>query len=109
MSQEYANYVVELLAPLGRVQARRMFGGYGLYLDKLMFALIADDQLYLKADAANRPQFTARDMVPFTYERNGKPVSLGYHALPPEAFEDPDDLLALARSAFEAALRQRRK
>ncbi|WP_203301031.1 TfoX/Sxy family protein [Marinobacter sediminum] len=27
-----------------------MFGGYGIYYDGLMFALVADDVLYFKAD-----------------------------------------------------------
>lgn len=107
-SREFADFIVELLEPLGRIKARRMFGGFGLYLDGLMFALIADDTLYLKADADNRAAFAARAMPPFQYARQGKTVALSYHAAPPEALEEPDDLLALARLAFAAALRSRR-
>ncbi len=107
-SREFADYVVELLEPMGRVTAKRMFGGFGLYLDGLMFALIADDTLYLKADAGNRAVFAARVMPPFAYVRQGKSVALSYHAAPAEALEEPDDLLALARLAFAAALRSRR-
>ena len=77
-SREFADYLVELLAPLGPVTAKRMFGGFGLYLDGLMFAIIVDDSLYLKADAENRATFAARDMAPFVYERQGKPVAMAY-------------------------------
>lgn len=108
-SREFADYLVELLEPLGRVKAKRMFGGFGLYLDGLMFALIADDTLYLKADAENRATFAARQMPPFVYQRKGKLVTLSYHAAPAEALEDPEILLDLARLAFAAALRGRRK
>jgi DNA transformation protein len=37
----------QLLGAAGRSVARRMFGGFGLYCDGVMFALIADDVLYL--------------------------------------------------------------
>lgn len=109
MSREFADYVVDLLRPLGPVHARRMFGGFGLYLDGSMFALIVDDTLYLKADAANRAVFAGRDMAPFTYARQGKMVSLAYHAVPAEALDEQEDLLALARLGFEAALRTRKR
>ena len=44
VSDEFRDFVLEQLAPAGRVAARAMFGGVGLYLDGLFFALI-DDQL----------------------------------------------------------------
>lgn len=53
-------HVLELLDGLGAVGARRMFGGYGLYRNDVMFALIADDTLYFKVDEHNRAEFEAR-------------------------------------------------
>lgn len=107
-SREFSDYVVELLEPLGAVRAKRMFGGYGLYLDSLMFALIADDTLYVKADAENRGEYEKREMAPFHYQRQGKTVTIAYHAVPAEALDDRGDLLALARLGFAAALRGRK-
>ena len=109
MSQDFADYVVDLLRPLGPVRAKRMFGGFGLFLDGLMFALIIDDTLYFKADAVNRPIFNARQMAPFEYLRQGRLVALSYLAAPAEALEDEEDLLTLAKLGFEAALRGRKK
>ena len=57
MSQALVDHCLELLAPLGAVRAKRMFGGYGLYCDELFFALLAADRLYLKVDASTRPAF----------------------------------------------------
>ncbi|MDE2585460.1 MAG: TfoX/Sxy family protein, partial [Betaproteobacteria bacterium] len=62
VSREYLDYLLESLAPLGRVVAKRMFGGTGLFLDGLMFAIVIDDQLWLKADDRNRAEFTALDL-----------------------------------------------
>ena len=46
------------MAPLGKVTARSMFGGYGIFLDGAMFALISpENELYFKADEVNRDAF----------------------------------------------------
>lgn len=92
---------------LGTLKAKRMFGGHGLYLDDVMFGLLSDETLYFKADAGNQAVFDARDMPPFIYTRQGKPVTLSFRAPPAEAFDDPADLLALARLGVEAAWRTR--
>lgn len=108
VSADFRDYILELLAPLGKlgtIRAKRMFSGAGLFLDDRMFAILIDDTLYLKADDGNRAAYIARGMTPFVYERQGKEVALGYYAVPPEALEDQADLPALARLGIEAALR----
>jgi len=107
---DYVDYLLEQLAPLavlGTLKAKRMFGGHGLYLDGVMFGLVSDDILYFKADLGNQGMFDARDMPPFIYTRQGRPVTLSFRAPPAEAFEDPAELLALARLGVEAAWRNR--
>src|SRR5256885_6202107 len=105
MSTAFAAHVTELLRGLGRLQARPMFGGHGLYCDGAFFALVLDDVLYLKADDHSRPRFLAAGLEPFVYERQGKRASLGYYRAPPEALESPDAALAWGREALGAALR----
>jgi len=102
---EFAGFVVESLQPLGPVSARRMFGGHGIFLEGLMFGLIADDQLYLKADDSNRAAYEAEGLAPFTYTRGGKTLELSYRQAPGEAFDDPEVLCSWGREAFAAALR----
>ena len=48
VGKEFMIFVQEALAPVGVIRIRRMFGGAGVYADDLFFAIIADDQLYLK-------------------------------------------------------------
>ena len=81
-----------------------MFGGAGVFLDGLMFGLIADDTLYLKVDDRNRADFEALSLPPFTYSKNGKDFAMSYCLAPADILEDPHDLVAWARKAFEAAL-----
>ena len=107
-SSPFAEHVAELLEPLGGIQLRRMFGGYGIFKDGVMFALIADDTLYFRTDAASRSAFEARDLEPFVYDKAGRATSMPYHRAPDEGFDDPDVMRDWARDAFAAAVRGRR-
>ncbi len=102
---EFVDYLLEVLEPFGRVRARRMFGGYGLYHQDVMFALVAGERLYLKCDDSTLEQFLARDMEPFQYRKGGKWVQLSYYSAPEEIFDDPDTAVYWARLAFTAAWR----
>jgi DNA transformation protein len=100
-------YLLELMRPLGDVKARRMFGGYGIYMGDLMFGLVADDVLYLKTDANNRKLFDAAAMPPFVYQAKGKPMAMNYSRCPDEALESVSEMRVWAEIAISAALRAR--
>ncbi len=99
------DHCLELLAPMGALQSRRMFGGHGLRIDGLFMALIAYDRLYLKTDTMTRPAFAEAGCEPFVYEGKGKPVTMSYWTVPPQALESPELMRPWARLAVEAALR----
>jgi DNA transformation protein len=82
-----------------------MFGGNGLYHEGLMFAIVMDQRLYLKADEANRPEFEALGLAPFTYAMKGKEVALSYWAAPDAIFDEPSEAVRWAQSSWDAALR----
>ena len=107
-ANEFVTHVLDLLEPLGPVNARAMFGGYGIYLDGLMFALIADDCLYLKADDTSRAEFEAAGLEAFQYTKKGKIYQMSYHAAPEDALEDAELLRDWARKAVDAAMRAAR-
>lgn len=107
MSQALVDHCLELLAPLGTVRARRMFGGHGLYIDDLFIALIAFERLYLKADAQTQPAFSAAGCEPFVYDGKNKPIQLNYWTVPAETMESPALMQPWARQAMAAALRAR--
>ena len=71
---EFVDYLVESLTPLGDVQARAMFGGWGFYLDGRMFALVAFETFYIKADDGNRADFESRGLgaLPLRGQGQGK-------------------------------------
>jgi len=107
-SRELIDYLVDRLGPLGDVRARAMFGGHGLYLDGLMFALVASDTLYLKVDDGTLDRYRAEGLEPFKPSTD-RSMTMSYYPLPEEVFEDQDSLIEWAREAFAAAMRGRRK
>ena len=109
-SSPFAEHCLDLLAPLGPVTLRRMFGGWGFWLRGDFLALIAYDRLYLKADDLTREVFLAAGSEPFVYHgRRGDEVSMSYYAAPDEALEDPEGMRPWAIRAAEAALRARQQ
>ena len=109
VSKEYKTFLEELFGGFGPVTIRNMFGGGGVYHDGVMFALIADDTLYLKADETNRADFEAEGMGPFTYTGKRKPVSMSYWELPGALYDDPDAFSEWALKAFDVALMAKQK
>jgi DNA transformation protein and related proteins len=107
VSQALVDHCLELLAPLGTVRAKRMFGGHGLYIDELFIAIIAFERLYLKVDAQTQPTFKCAGCEPFVYDGKGKPITMSYWTVPAEAMESPALMQPWARQAIEAALRAR--
>jgi DNA transformation protein len=95
--------VRELFSAFGPVTVRRMFGGAGIYADGVMFALIVDDAIFLKADSATQDRFRAEGQGPFVYEGKGKPMTFSYWRLPDRLYDDPDELADWARAALALA------
>lgn len=104
---EFLAHVLDLLAPLGGVDARRMFGGYGLYCGDVFFGILLDNTLYLKADDQNRRDFERAGSEIFSYARAGKHATLNFYRAPEEAMDTSLVMLPWARSSVAAALRSR--
>jgi DNA transformation protein and related proteins len=104
VSSDYLSFVLEQLAGLGGVSARRMFGGVGLYCEELFFGLIDNDTLYLRVNDDNRADYTARGMGQFRPYADRPEVSMTYYETPAEILEDPPQLVAWAQRSVAAAL-----
>ncbi len=119
MSDPFHDYVKDLFAGLGAIAIKRMFGGAGVYADGVMFALIADEAVYLKADDALRSELRDAGGEPFVWTpqsgpRAGERVDMGYVSLPDDAADDPDlacvwGAKALAVARTKAAAKKPRK
>ena len=105
LDKELVSYVVDLMQSIGPVYAKSMFGGHGIFLDGLMFALVADSVLYLKADTETVNEFIDRDLEAFTYNKKGKQFKMRYYQAPDEVLEDSEIMNLWANNAYSVALR----
>lgn len=104
---DFVDHLRDLFRSLGVIDARRMFGGHGIYHDDLMFAIVMDDVLYLKADEKSAVFFERCGLSKFSYQRNGSTANLSFYCAPESIMEDSGEALLWARRALEAALRAR--
>jgi DNA transformation protein len=106
ISQEYLNHVSEMLNEFGPVEAKRMFGGAGIFRDNLMFILIVDETIYFKVDDNNAVDFEAEGLEPFSYDtKSGVRTIHGLRLAPECCLEDPTEMAIWAQKAFDAALK----
>ena len=78
--KDLLNHVMELLSPLGGISSRAMFGGYGIYHEGDMFALISDTGLHFKVNETNLAAYQNAGSVQF------KPMP--YYEVPGDVIED---------------------
>jgi DNA transformation protein len=104
----YLEFLLEQLGPLGNMSTRAMMGGYCLYCDGIVFALVARNALFLKADDINRPAFQARRLKPFRPFEDQDAV-MSYYEAPPEIFEDSDAMREWCGGSVEAGRRAHEK
>ena len=102
---ELIRHLLELMQTLGPVEARRMFGGHGLFVDGLMFAMVASGELYLKVDQQTLFDYEDLGLQPFTYLRGGKTCALSYYQAPEDLFEDQQQMRYWGNRAIEVAMR----
>lgn len=98
---EFVEFVLEQMASAGQVRARRMFGGYGIYLAEHFVAIVLNEKLFLKADDSTQPEFEARGLKQLVFRMKTKQIPARYFEAPPEVFDDPEEMarwLQLART-----------
>lgn len=84
------------------VRMKAMFGGYGIYQDEALFALIDDDRLYFKVDDISATEYEAAGCGPWVMY-DGK-ANMKYREVPDAALTDPKKLKGLIDHAVKVAI-----
>ena len=104
---DFGEWVREHLAALGPLEIKRMFGAAAVYANGLIFALLDDGVVWLKADEVNAPLLTEAGSRQFTSPtKDGSMMAMAYWSLPESALDDPDEAVDWARKSIDAALRK---
>ena len=96
--ESFKDFIVDQLRELDNLEARRMFGSFGLYRDETFFGIVSKGRLYLKVDEATVGEYRKRKMKPF--RPNAKQTLKSYYQVPVDIIEDADQLAAWARRAI---------
>jgi len=93
----------ERLAPLGTIESRTQFGGYALAVERVVFALVNNDALYLRASEPLREYITQCPLEPLVFRKRGVLVSLNYYRVDDALWQEPAHLLRLSAASLETA------
>lgn len=96
--ESFKDFVLDQLRGLDDVEARRMFGGYGLYQDETFFGIIHKDRVYFKIDGSTVGEYRKRKMKPF--RPNANQTLKSYYQVPLEILEDAERLGEWATQAI---------
>lgn len=61
---DFVEYIADQLRDAGNISYRKMFGEYGVYCDGKIFALICNDQLFIKITEAGKQMAPHLEMAP---------------------------------------------
>ncbi len=108
-SEDFTNFVLELLNPIHAVTPRKMFGGVGLYADGQICALITStDVLHFKVDDVNKADYVEAEAKQF--------MRMPYFEVPVDVLETPDELkvwfeksVAVSKRAGEVKAKKKKK
>jgi len=104
---DFGEWVREHFEALGPLEIKRMFGAAGVYANGLIFALLDDGVVWLKADEVNAPLLAQAGSRQFTYPmKGGAMMAMAYWSLPESALDDPNEAVGWARQSIDAALRK---
>ncbi len=97
----FRDFVLEQLGAVGGVSCRSMFGGYGLYREKLFFGIIFKGRIYFKVSDESRPHYAAAGKKPFK-PYAGKTMT-SFYEVPEDVLESTPKIAEWAETAVRAA------
>ncbi|MGD8109010.1 TfoX/Sxy family DNA transformation protein [Vibrio sp. TRT 21S02] len=98
---------MRLFEQLGRIKSRSMFGGFGVFADSTMFALVVNDKLHIRADEQSAEMFKSQGLEPYVYKKRGFPVVTKYFAMPEAWYDDKERIISLAQKALVVAKQEK--
>lgn len=94
---------LKLFEKFGKVKSRSMFGGFGIFVDDAMFALVVNNALHIRSCKPLEEQFKKENYQPYVYKKRGFPVITKYFSLPDSLWNNSEDILNIAQVALKSA------
>lgn len=97
----------ECLSPLGEIGCRSLFGGYSLTVENVVFAMVSEGELYLRACEQTEVYFVKRASQPLLYNKRGRTIELNYYRVDEGLWSDREKLVQLSMDALFSARREK--
>lgn len=88
---------------------RPMMGSYILYYEGKAFAIVAEEELYLKGSKEKASWYLERGGKQFTYTKEGKDAHLYYYAAPSEVMENKETFSEWVDTSLSVANKAKNK
>jgi DNA transformation protein len=103
--ESFKDFVLDQLTGMDNVEARRMFGGYGLYHDETFVGIVQKGKLFFKINESTVGEYRKRKMKPF--RPNPKQTLKSYYQVPGDVIEDADELRQWAERAISCQTKKK--
>jgi len=102
-SKELIDSIFTRLNYLDDITSRSMFGGYGICQNQLIFGLISEGALYLRANEKLEQIFIDDKMKQLNYLNRGIPILMRYYLVDSVLWNDGDKFKMFVDLALQAA------
>jgi DNA transformation protein len=104
--ESFKDFILDQLRELTDIEARRMFGGHGLYQDETFFGILHKGKLFFKVDGSTVGDYRKHKMKPF--RPTAKQTLKSYYQVPVQVIENSDRLCAWAVNAVNCQNNKKR-
>ena len=91
------------------ISARAMMGGYTLYSDGKVFAIVSEETLWFKGSNETAEWYLSRGSKKFSYTKEGKEQGMNYFLVPEEIIESRSSLQEWLDVALSVATLPKKK
>lgn len=97
----------QFFSPLGHVRCRALFGCHSLSIDDVVFAMVAEGELYLRAAEESAQYCTTHKLNFLKLNKRGREVLLNYYRVDETLWNDHHTLLLMSGHSLRAARREK--
>lgn len=102
--------IADYFAVFGPVTVRRMFSGYGISSEGVVFAMALRSGMIMRVDEQTVHRYDAEGAPPFQYRTRKRTVVVrAFRVMPERLYDDPEELALWSRESVGAARRAKRK
>lgn len=96
-----------LFDSFGKIEARTMFGGFGIFSNGVMFSMVIDDCLYIRTTKETVDKMEAKGYSAFKYKKKGFLSQTKYYLISIGDISDNEQVVVYGKEALKYAIRDK--